>query len=111
MSESKSSSGGSCLGSLIFVVFLVMKLTEKCVFWGNNFPRFLKSTEAWWDGWFMVFFPLWGGFIIALIILLIWFIFNWNKQEKSITAIFVIAKGGMLFLNLQANVISVMIVK
>ena len=56
MSESKSSSGGS----LTFVVFLVMKLTEKCAFWGNNFPRFLKSTEAWWDGWFMVFLPLWG---------------------------------------------------
>ena len=47
MSKSEISSGGSCLGSLIFVVFLVMKLTEKCAFWGDNFPRFLKSTEAW----------------------------------------------------------------
>ena len=79
MSENKSGSGGSCLGSLIFVIFLVMKLTERCAFWGDNFPRFFKSTEAWWDGWFMVFLPLWGGLVIALIILLIWVIFNWNK--------------------------------
>ena len=71
MSESKSSSGGSCLGSLIFVVFLVMKLTEKCAFWSDNFPRFLKSTEAWWDGWFMVFLPLWVGLPIVLIAFII----------------------------------------
>ena len=35
MLERKGGSGGSCLGSLIFVVFLVMKLTEKCAFWGR----------------------------------------------------------------------------
>ena len=46
MSENKGGSGGNRLGNLIFVFFLVMKLTEKCAFWGNNFPRFLKSTEA-----------------------------------------------------------------
>ena len=80
MSKSEISSGGSCLGSLIFVVFLVMKLTEKCAFWGDNFPRFLKSTEAWWDGWFIVFLPLWVGIPIALIIFLICFIFNWIKK-------------------------------
>ena len=80
MLERKGGSGGSCLGSLIFVVFLVMKLTEKCAFWGDSFPRFLKSTSAWWDGWFMVFLPLWVGLPIALIIFLIWFIFNWIKK-------------------------------
>ena len=32
MSKNKGGSGGNCLGSLIFVVFLVMKLTEKCAF-------------------------------------------------------------------------------
>lgn len=71
MSENEGGSGGSCLGSLIFVVFLVIKLTEKCIFWGDNFPRFLKSTEAWWDGWFMVFLPLWICLPIALIVLLV----------------------------------------
>lgn len=79
MSKSSSASSGCSIGGLIFIVFLVMKLTEKCAFWGDNFPRFLKSTEAWWDGWFMVFLPLWIGLPIVLIILLIWFIFNWNK--------------------------------
>ena len=71
MRERKGGSGGSCLRSLIFVVFLVMKLTEKCAFWGDNFPRFLKSTEAWWDGWFMVFLPLWICLPIMLIVVLV----------------------------------------
>lgn len=74
-----SKSGGSYLGSLIFIVFLVLKLTEKCAFWSNSFPRFLKSTEAWWDGWFMVFLPLWGSLPILLIVMIIWLIFNRNK--------------------------------
>lgn len=70
-SSSSSSSSGISIGGLLFVVFLIMKLTEKCAFWGDSFPRFLKSTEAWWDGWFMVFLPLWGGFVISGAILLI----------------------------------------
>lgn len=70
-SSSSSSSSGISIGGLLFIVFLVMKLTEKCAFWGDSFPRFLKSTEAWWDGWFMVFLPLWGGFVISGAILLI----------------------------------------
>ena len=81
MSESKDGSGRSCLGSLIFVVFLVMKLTENCTFWGDSFPRFLQSTSAWWDGWFIVFLPLWVGLAIALIIFLIYFIFIWIKKK------------------------------
>ena len=80
MSDNKKFSCDGILPILIFVVFLVMKLTENCTFWGDNFPRFLKSTEAWWDGWFMVFLPLWVGLPIALIIFLIWFIFNWIKK-------------------------------
>ena len=73
MSESSSSSASSGvgLGGLVFIIFLIIKLTEKCAFWGDAFPRFLKSTEAWWDGWFMVFLPLWGGFIVGVVILLI----------------------------------------
>lgn len=69
--SSSSSSSGIGLGGLIFIVFLVMKLTEKLSFWGDNFPRFLKSTDAWWDGWFMVFLPLWGGLVIAVVIVII----------------------------------------
>ena len=69
--SSSSSSSGIGLGGLIFIVFLVMKLTEKLSFWGDNFPRFLKSTDAWWDGWFMVFLPLWGGFVITTVLLII----------------------------------------
>ena len=80
MSDNKKFSCDGILPILIFVVFLVMKLTENCTFWGDNFPRFLKSTEAWWDGWFMVFLPLWVGLPIALIIFLIWLIFNWIKK-------------------------------
>lgn len=76
MSENNHvSSSGIGIGGLLFIVFLVMKLTEKCAFWGDSFPRFLKSTEAWWDGWFMVFLPLWGGLVIAVAILLIVCIF------------------------------------
>ena len=76
MSENNHvSSSGIGIGGLLFVVFLIMKLTEKCAFWGDSFPRFLKSTEAWWDGWFMVFLPLWGGLVIAVAILLIVCIF------------------------------------
>lgn len=70
-SSSSSSSSGIGIGGLLFIVFLVMKLTEKCAFWGDSFPRFLKSTEVWWDGWFMVFLPLWGGLVVASVILLI----------------------------------------
>ena len=80
MSDNKKFSCDGILPILIFVVHLVMKLTENCTFWGDNFPRFLKSTEAWWDGWFMVFLPLWVGLPIALIIFLICFIFNWIKK-------------------------------
>ena len=77
MSEkSHASSSRIGIGGLLFIVFLVMKLTEKCAFWGDSFPRFLKSTEAWWDGWFMVFLPLWGGLVIAVAILLIVCIFT-----------------------------------
>jgi hypothetical protein len=79
MSKSSSASSGCGIGSLVFIVFLVMKLTEKCAFWGDNFPRFLKSTEVWWDGWFMVLLPLWIGIPIAFVIMLIWFIYTWNK--------------------------------
>jgi len=76
MSENNHvSSSGIGIGGLLFVVFLIMKLTEKCAFWGDSFPRFLKSTEAWWDGWFMVFLPLWGGLVIAVAILIIVCIF------------------------------------
>ena len=70
-----ASSSGIGIGGILFVVFLIMKLKEKCAFWGDSFPRFLKSTEAWWDGWFMVFLPLWGGLVIAVAILLIVCIF------------------------------------
>ena len=58
MSDNKKFSCDGILPILIFVVFLVMKLTENCTFWGDNFPRFLKSTEAWWESWFIVFLPL-----------------------------------------------------
>ena len=76
MSENNHvSSSGIGIGGILFIVFLVMKLTEKCAFWGDSFPRFLKSTEAWWDGWFMVFLPLWGGLVIAVAIILIVCIF------------------------------------
>lgn len=71
MSESNNSSSGIGIGGLLFIVFIIMKLTEKCAFWGDSFPRFLKSTGAWWDGWFMVFLPLWGGIVIAGFIFLI----------------------------------------
>lgn len=71
MSDNKNVSGGGTLPILIFIVFLVMKLTEKCAFWGEGFPRFLKSTSAWWDGWFMVFLPLWVGLPIVLIVFII----------------------------------------
>jgi len=72
MSESSNTtSSGVGIGGLLFVIFLIMKLTEKCAFWGDSFPRFLKSTEAWWDGWFIVFLPLWGGLVIAGVIVLI----------------------------------------
>ena len=76
MSENNHvSSSGIGIGGILFIVFLVMKLTEKCAFWGDSFPRFLKSTEAWWDGWFMVFLPLWGGLVVAVAIILIVCIF------------------------------------
>lgn len=65
------SSSGIGIGGLLFVIFLILKLTEKCAFWGDTFPRFLKSTSAWWDGWFMVFLPLWLPIVLVISILLI----------------------------------------
>lgn len=65
------SSSGIGIGGLLFVIFLILKLTEKCAFWGDAFPRFLKSTSAWWDGWFMVFLPLWLPIVLVILIILI----------------------------------------
>lgn len=79
-SGSKTTSSGIGLGGLIFVVFLIMKLTEKCNFWGDAFPRILKSTDAWWDGWFMVFLPLILPIIVALIFLGVGFIIAYKKD-------------------------------
>jgi len=68
VSVSLSTTGsGIGLGGLLFVIFLIMKLTESS--WGDHFPRFLQSTDAWWDGWFMVFLPLWAPFAISIIII------------------------------------------
>lgn len=66
-----ATSQGFTTGSLLFVLFLAMKLTEKCSFWDGHFPRFLQSTDAWWDGWFMVFLPLWVGLPIVLAVLVV----------------------------------------
>lgn len=69
MRVSVSATGsGIGLGGLLFIVFLAMKLTEGLSFWGDHFPRFLQSTDVWWDGWFMVLLPLWAPFAIAIII-------------------------------------------
>ena len=65
------SSGSIGLGGVIFLIFLIVKLTEKCTFWGDGFPRFLESTPAWWDGWFIVFLPI----LIPLMILAVLLIF------------------------------------
>ena len=68
---------GIGLGGILFVIFLIMKLTEPLSFWNGHFPRFLQSTEAWWDGWFMVFLPLWVPFAIAIaIIIFVLFLLN-----------------------------------
>ena len=67
---------------LVFIVFLVVKLTEKCTFWNGSFPRFLMSTESWWDGWFMVFLPLWIGVPIVLILLIIFIIIALIDEYK-----------------------------
>ena len=66
------SSGSIGLGGVIFLIFLIIKLTEKCTFWGDGFPRFLESTPAWWDGWFMVFLPI----LVPLTILAVLLIFS-----------------------------------
>jgi hypothetical protein len=76
VSVSSSTVGsGIGLGGLLFIAFLAMKLTEDLSFWGGHFPRFLQSTDAWWDGWFMVLLPLWAPFVIPIIILTIALLF------------------------------------
>lgn len=70
MTSNVHTSGGIGLGGILFVIFLIMKLTEHLSFWNGHFPRFLQSTDAWWDGWFMVFLPLWVPFAIAIVIII-----------------------------------------
>ena len=68
---------------ILFIVFLIIKLTEKMPWWGENFPRFLKETPAWWDGWFMVFLPLWAPIALVLAILLIGLFIVWLLTLKK----------------------------
>jgi len=70
MESNVHTSGGIGLGGILFVIFLIMKLTEHLSFWNGHFPRFLQSTDAWWDGWFMVFLPLWIPFAIVIAIII-----------------------------------------
>ena len=71
MENTKVTYTDGAINTFLFLIFFIMKLTEKCAFWGEGFPRFLKSTEAWWDGWFMVFLPLWIGLPIVIITLIV----------------------------------------
>ena len=64
------------LQCLVFFAFFICKLSENCSFWGNGFPNFLKSTKLWWDGWFMVFFPLWCTAPLVFSIFIMFFIFQ-----------------------------------
>ena len=59
MSNSSSSSSGLGLSGVLFIVFLVLKLT-KVIDW------------SWW----WVTAPLWGGFLLVGIILAILFLFT-----------------------------------
>lgn len=65
---------GIGVGGLLFIVLFVIKLTEKCSFWNGSFPDWLRSTDRWWDGWFLVFLPLWAPLVIVIGIILVVFI-------------------------------------
>lgn len=71
MENTKVTYTNGAINTFLFLIFFIMKLTEKCAFWGEGFPRFLKSTEVWWDGWFIVFLPLWIGLPIVIITLIV----------------------------------------
>lgn len=64
--NNQAGKGGIGVGGLLFVVLIVIKLTEKCSFWNGSFPDWLKSTNRWWDGWFLVFAPLWVPLVVIL---------------------------------------------
>ena len=83
MSNTNVSTNGIGLGGILFIVFLIIKLTEGMPWWGENFPRFLKSTPVWWDGWFMVFLPLWVPIALVLTILLIGLFIVWLLTLKK----------------------------
>ena len=61
-------------GFILFILFFLIKITEHLSFWNGYFPRFLQSTSSWWDGWFMVFLPLWFPIAVIALIFIIFLI-------------------------------------
>jgi hypothetical protein len=61
-------------GFILFILFFLIKITEPFSFWNGHFPRFLQSTLSWWDGWFMVFLPLWLPIAVIALIFIIFLI-------------------------------------
>lgn len=58
--------GNIGIGGILFLALLITKITEKCSFWNGSFPDWLKSTDRWWDGWFLVFASLWVPLVVIL---------------------------------------------
>lgn len=61
-------------GFILFILLFLIKITEPFSFWNGHFPRFLQSTSSWWDGWFIVFLPLWLPMIVVALIFIIFLI-------------------------------------
>lgn len=59
---------------ILFILLLLIKITELLSFWNDHFPRFLQSTSSWQDGWFIVFLPLQPLIVTIALILIIFLI-------------------------------------
>ena len=65
-------------GFILFILLLLIKITESLSFWNGHFPRFLQSTSSWWDGWFIVFLPLWLPIAVVALIFIIFLIIAYS---------------------------------
>ena len=65
-------------GFILFILLLLIKITESLSFWNGHFPRFLQSTSSWWDGWFIVFLPLWLPIAVVALIFIFFLIIAYS---------------------------------
>ena len=68
---------------IITLLLIVLKLSEPLEIWNGHFPTFLKSTELVFDGWFLVFLPMFIKYLLWILFFIIGilsYVFDSNNE-------------------------------